>query len=338
LGRTVTLGLDDVKPHYLWAGTTGSGKSWGMRAAASQLCRDPKNRLILIDGKFGEGLGPLAHIQGLVGPLARDVTTARAALSYAVGVMRKRYEQLSLNGEGRLIVFVDEVQELCKDKVVTEFLRMLVSQGRAARVHCIFGTQHPTVAMFGGDPTIKRNLPGRLALKVLDAKSSEIAIGASAPRADHLLGAGDAYAVVPGRALRTQLAYIPVKDFAHVPTGEPMLEEWPPYDPEAAGTLPQEDTVNWAYGGDELGAAVWQASLGHGRRKMVEAMQDEGFDICEGDRAKRLSALGKDAYAWLHDEKGLTLCQNGAGQVGGLAVEDTPTDAWDAFFERVSVG
>jgi len=72
LGRTITLGLDDIKPHFLFAGTTGSGKSWGMRAAASQLCRDPKNRLILIDGKFGEGLGPLARIQGLAGPLARE--------------------------------------------------------------------------------------------------------------------------------------------------------------------------------------------------------------------------------------------------------------------------
>jgi hypothetical protein len=338
LGCTVTLGLDDVqlKAHFLFAGTTGSGKSWAMRAAASQLCHDPQNRLILIDGKFGEGLGPLAHIQNLAGPLVRDVEDARAALSYAVGVMRKRYERM--NGEGRLIIFVDEVQELCKDRVVTEFLRMLVSQGRAARVHCILGTQHPTVAMFGGDPTIKRNLPGRLALRVLDAKSSEIAIGASTPRADHLLGAGDAYAIVPGRALRTQLAYIPPKDFANVPAGEPMLDEWPTYDPEAAGTLSEEDTVNWAYGGDELGAAVWQASLGNGRRRMVGAMQDEGFDICEGDRAKRLSALGKEAYAWLHKKKGLTLCQNGAGRVGGLVVEDTPSDAWESFFERVSVG
>lgn len=204
-------------------------------------------------------------------------------------------------------------------------------------MHCILGTQHPTVAMFGGDPTIKRNLPGRLALRVLDAKSSEIAVGASMPRADHLLGAGDAYAVVPGRALRTQLAYIPPKDFANVPASEPMLEEWPPYDSEAAGTLAEENIVNWAYSGEELGAAVWQAHLGHGRRKMTEAMQGEGFDICEGDRAKRLSALGKEAYDWLHEEKGLTLCQNGAKRAGGLAVEDTPADTWDAFYKRLSV-
>jgi len=329
LGRTITLGLDDTKAHFLIAGTTGSGKSWTMRAMVPQLCRDPKNRVILIDGKYGEGLGPLAHIQGRVGPLARDVEAARVALSYAVRVMRERYERL--NGEGRLIVIVDEVQELCKDKHVTEFLRQLVCQGRAARVHCILGTQHPTVSMFGNDPTIKRNLPGRLVLKVLDAKSSEIAVGGPSPRADHLLGAGDAYAVVPGRALRTQLAYIPVRDLGNLPTGEPLLEEWPDYDPEAGGTL-ADATVNWAYTGPELGAAVWQAHLGNGRRKMVEAMQEEGFDICEGDRAKRLSGLGREAYSWLQTNKHLTLCQNGK-RVGGLAGENTRPRGFERFLD-----
>lgn len=329
LGRTITLGLDDTKAHFLIAGTTGSGKSWTMRAAVPQLCRDPKNRVILIDGKYGEGLGPLAHIQGRVGPLARDIETAKAALSYAVRIMRDRYERL--NGEGRLIIVVDEVQELCKDKQVTEFLRQLVCQGRAARVHCILGTQHPTVGMFGNDPTIKRNLPGRLALKVLDAKSSEVAVGGPSPRADHLLGAGDAYAVVPGRALRTQLAYIPVRDFAELPQGEPLLEEWPDYDPEAGGTL-TDVTVNWAYSGQELGAAVWQAHLGNGRRRMVEAMQGEGFDICEGDRAKRLSGLGKEAHDWLQGQ-GFTLCRDEGERVGGLAGENTRPRGFERFLD-----
>jgi hypothetical protein len=328
LGQTITLGLDDVKPHFLFAGTTGSGKSFAMRSAGAQLCQDPLNRLILIDGKFGEGLGPLANICNRIGPLARDVETIRGALSYAVRIMRERYERP--DDKGRLIILVDEVQELCQDKQITEFLRLLVCQGRAARVYCILGTHHPTIAMFGNDPTIKRNLPGRLALKVLDAKSSEVAVGGSMPRADHLLGAGDAYAVVPGSVHRAQLAYIPPSDFGDLPRGEPMLAEWPDCDSEVAGTL----EVNWAYTGNELGAAVEQAHLGNGRRRMVEAMKGEGFDICEGDRAKRLSGLGKDAYNWLRG-KGWSLCQNGKGRVGGLARRDIPPDVWEAFLGRV---
>ena len=65
-------------------------------------------------------------------------------------------------------------------------------------------------------------------------------------------------------------------------------------------------------------------------------MRTEGFDICEGDKAKRLSGLGKDAYAWLHDHKGLKLCQNGH-RAGGLAVENTHRRGFEAFLEQGGV-
>jgi len=328
LGQTVTLGLNNSSPHWLIAGTTGAGKSYAMRSAVSQLCRDPGNRLVLIDGKFGEGLKPLAHIANLVGPLAKDVDTARQALSWAVGEMRRRYE--SPNGQGRLVVVCDEVQEIAQDALCAELLRRLVTQGRAARVHCILGTQHPVKAMFGDDPTIKRNLPGRLALKVLDAKSSEVAVGAAQPRADYLLGAGDAYAIVPGKVHRAQLAYIPERELGDLPHGEPLLSEWPDYDPGAAGTLPE---VKWAYEGGELAVSIIQAHLGNGRRKLVEALKEAGFDACEGDRVKRLSKLGRDACDWLKSN-GWTLLEQ---RVGRLAIEHTPEDAWETFFEQVSV-
>jgi hypothetical protein len=324
LGQTITLGLNDTSPHFLISGTTGSGKSYAMRTTVPQLARDPHNSLVLIDGKWGEGLGPLAHIQNLVGPLARDVDTARLALSWAVSEMRHRYE--NPNGHGRLVIIVDEVQEIAGDPQCAELLRRLVAQGRAARVHCILGTQHPTVMMFG-DSTIKRNLPGRLALKVLDAKSSEVAIGASQPRADHLLGTGDSYCLVPGKVHRAQLAYIPERDLADLPHADPTFAEWPDYDPQAAGTLP-ETTVNWSYTGQELGAAVLAARLDYGRRRMVEFMQGKGFDICEGDKAKRLSQLGKEACEFL-------VANDFCGRVGGLAIENTPQDAWEAFLEQL---
>lgn len=296
MGQTITLGLGDASPHWLIAGTTGSGKSFAMRLAAGQLCRDPKNCLILVDGKYGEGLGPLAHVRGLVGPLAKDIETGRAALSWAVGEMRRRYE--SPNSHRRLVVIVDEVQEVTQDAQCTELLRLLVTQGRAARVGCILGTQHPVKAMFGDDPSIKRNLPGRLALKVLDAKSSEVAVGASVPRADYLLGAGDAYAVVPGKVHRTQLAYLSEGELADLPHSEPMLSEWPDYDPEAGGTLP-EDTVNWKYDGLELAIGIIAAHLGLGRPKLIRALRGAGRSA-GSVRAGRLLGLGREAYGYLN--------------------------------------
>jgi len=88
---TVTLGLDGGNPHFLIAGQTGSGKTWAMRSALVQLAQDTENRLILIDAKWGDGLGILAGLPGLVGPVATDLETAKAALSWAAREMRKRY-------------------------------------------------------------------------------------------------------------------------------------------------------------------------------------------------------------------------------------------------------
>jgi hypothetical protein len=295
-GRTITLGLHDQCPHWLVAGQTGSGKSWAMRAAVGQLCRDPENRLVLIDGKFGEGLGPVAHVRGLVGPLARDVEDARAALSWSVGELRRRFENPN-NGHDRLIVVMDELQTFTSDTACRDYLRRLVSQGRAAKVHVIMGTQDPVKAAFR-DNTIKRNLPGHIALRVEDYKASEVAVGGNAPRADWLLGGGDSYCVTPAACHRAQLAYIPEAQFRELPTGEPLYEEWPDLDPEAGGTLP-ENAVNWSYTGEELGASILAAQREFGRRRMTKMMREEGFNVCEGDRVKRLSQLGKEAYEYL---------------------------------------
>jgi len=297
-GQTITLGLSDSSPHWLLAGTTGSGKTFAMRAAIGQLCKDSQNSLVLIDGKWGEGLGPLANVRGLVGPLAKDVESARQALSWCVSEMRRRYE--NPDGYRRLVVIIDELQELTtQDSTFAELLRRLVTQGRGARVHCIIGTQHPVKAMFGDISTTKLNVPGRLALKVLDAKASEVAIGDSQPRADRLLGTGDSYCLVPGKVHRAQLAYIPVRELADLPHSEPMMREWPVFDAECTGALPEAQSVT---GFDELETAISMICTHYGKgRPFLQSMLEElGRSKPGTDRARRLLAWGKDINALLH--------------------------------------
>jgi len=296
IGQTIALGLNDNSPHFLICGTTGSGKSYAMRSAVGQLCKDKDNSIVLIDGKWGEGLGPLFNVRGLVGPLAKDIETAKRALSWCVSEMRHRYE--NLNGKGPLIVVIDELQELTtQDADFAEFLRRLTTQGRGAKVHCILGTQHPVKAMFGDVSTTKMNIPGRLALKVLDAKASEVAIGSSQPRADHLLGTGDSYCVVPGAVHRAQLAYIPENDLADLPHSEPILDEWPEFDGECLGTL-QESTSGF----DELETVVslMCAHYGKGRPFLKNVLAETGRDKPGSSRASRLLAWGKDVNTLLH--------------------------------------
>lgn len=328
-GQAVTLGLNDQTPSYLVAGTTGSGKSYAMRLAVSQLCQDPANELVLLDGKWGDGLGIVANVPNRIGPLATEPGDIKDALGWCVAELQRRYS--SENGHRRLIIFFDEFQEITtKDAVCADLLRRLTSQGRAVGVYCVVGTHHPVREMFGTSVT-KNTIPGRLALKVLSVEASRAAVGDKRPYAHRLLGRGDSYCISTSACHRAQLAYVSERDLADLPHANPRIQEWPDFDPEAAGTEP-EDVVNWSYTGAELGAAVWQAHLGNGRRRMVKAMRKQGFDVREGDRAKRLSGLGKEAYDWLRS-KDLTLCQNGGERVGGLAGENTRPRGFERFLD-----
>lgn len=285
MGSKLTAKLDDRTPHWLVSGTTGSGKTTALVSAVSQLSRDPKTRLVLIDAKHGASLRRVAHVRGLVGPLAGDVFTARAALQWCVTEMARRYTEPGKD-DRKLVVVIDEAQDLTIDDLAAEALRRLVVQGRGAFLHVVLATQHPVISSLGG-PTVGRNLVGRLALKVMDAKASEVAIGASDPRADRLQGCGDGYAVAPGVVHRVQVAYLA----CDVETGEPDLVEWP----EATGELPE---TGWPSGG-EVGCAVLAANAGVGRVKFVRALEIAGLPGTCPERAVKLLNLGRAIGEWL---------------------------------------
>jgi len=305
MGRTVTLSLSDTVPHYLLGGYTGSGKTYAMRSAVAQLARDPFNHLVLIDGKWGYGLGPLGHIANRIGPLAIEFEQVRAALSWSVGEMRSRYQ--TGRRDSRLVIIIDEIQEFTKDTVVAELLRRLAAQGRDADVHLILGTQDPTADAFN-KITIRRNLVGRIALLTENYKSSEVVVGGKTPRADFLLGAGDAYALTPGALHRVQLAYIPESDLVNEASGEPEFDDWPDFDPEAAGTLPEDTGTGRQISGQEVAVSLVQAHLGAGRPTLQRAIENAGINKPGSTRADWLLSLGREAHAWLSDND-WTLCE-----------------------------
>jgi len=311
-GQTVVICLDDRIPHWLYAGTTGSGKTVGLHAAALQLCREPNNRLVLIDGKWGGGLGPLANLPGTVGPLATDVPSARAALAWVNQELQRRYQVIATGGPQaaagfpRIIVIFDEFQELVDDPQVRECLRRILSKGRAARIHTLLATQHPTKAAFGEDGTMPRNLVGRMALRVTDPKASEVALGDSFPRADRLLGAGDAYVKGPQAVHRTQLVLVDERDLGEVARQNPILETWPEIE---AGDLGQEPTVNWAYTGEELAYGLVVAWQGWGRPRLEKALEWAGLGRPGAERGIRLLYLAREQMSALKN-LGLTLTRN----------------------------
>jgi hypothetical protein len=298
-GATVVMGLSDKTPHFLVSGASGSGKSVALRGAVYQLAQDAANKIVLVDGKMGEGLGSLAHLPGVVGPVATDGPTARAALAWAATEMRRRYE--ASGHTGRVVVCVDEFQEFAQDAGFVDLFRKLAAQGRAAGVHLLAGTQHPTVESFG-DPTIRRNLSGKLALKVGDPDASRVAVGGNLPRADYLLGAGDAYAVGPGACHRVQVALVDSREIGTVAgSGQWELEDWGELDGESVGQeLPQQG--GWSYSPGELAHSIIASVEEEGRPALVKRLEAGGLGKPGSDRAARLLNLGRETHSALRAE------------------------------------
>jgi hypothetical protein len=315
-GQKVTMSFERAA-HWLVAGETGAGKSVAIRSAVIQLARDPDVRLVLADGKWGDGLGNLNCIPRLVGPVATDLESIRGALSWAVSEMRRRYE--TGDKRGRVIVVFDEFQEYLADvggdPLCREMTRRLVAQGRAAGVHCILSTQHPSLNAFGDDST-RRNLNGRLALRVGDPDASRVVVGAATPRADKLLGKGDSYVVAPGIVHRMQAVYTDQVDIAQLQVEEPFYQEWPMPDAEAAGALPEDDGPNWSYSPQEDAVGLVVAFLNRGRptlQNMLERAGLSGRGRPGSKRADRLLSISRERRDALRS-MGASLCHSGASR------------------------
>ena len=296
-GNAVTLSLDD-SPHFLIVGTSGSGKSEFVRAMVAQLSTLRLGApagiadMILIDAKQGDSLGVLQHYPGVVGPLATDIPTTRAALGYAVGLMKERQSNRRSDHKP-VVVFIEEAQELLSDAAIVEMTRQLVAQGRSARITCVLSTQHAINKSLGNDPTIKRNLAGRVCFAVTDYEASKAATGDSAIRADRLAGAGDSYSIVAGRVERMQAVWIPEREIEAVSNYQHSFERWPEFDPGVCDTLrvlaptqAQQSNGVQPFSIDAEAIAVLNAiGTGNGRRNgrqvLNNALGEAGLEITD---------------------------------------------------------
>lgn len=273
-GHNVLLAFSSTIAHYLVAGASGMGKTWEMRSALAQMSQDPNTRLVLIDLKWGDGLGILARLPGLVGPVATEPESARRALAWTDQEMKRRYQT---GDKGTLLVVaIDEVQELTKktggDPLVTAIVDRLARLGRSANIHLLLGTQNPVVDALGGDSFIKRNVLGKVALRVDSAEASRVVVGGPKPRADRLVRAGDAY-TISSRVSRVMLSYIPLDAFERDwCTGTPELAAWPDFEAECLEGEP-DDAPDREVTGMEVALALELAAEtdGQGGRDALKA-------------------------------------------------------------------
>lgn len=310
-GRTVTSQFDDSKPTLLVAGHPGSGKSFSIRSIAAQVSGaawgiKSGTKLVLVDGKRGEGLDQVAKLPGVVGPVATDNLNATKAMAWTLAQMNDRLDEkfahLTLaqkEAAGRIIVIVDEVQEFARDAAFIALLSQISRQGRAAWVHTLVATHHPTVSVLS-DSVLKNVLVGRIGLRVMGYKASEVVFNGPTPRADYLQGKGDSYVAMPSGIQRVQWAYFTEGELARMSGAEHELTEWPDWD----GNLSQDRRFT----GAEIGAAMAHAEAGGGRDTLKRFLAEQGLQPPGSGRAGELLKVGKEAVAKLKELR-YNLCQ-----------------------------
>lgn len=208
-------------PHILIAGTTGSGKSVGLRSIVTGLLHFVKDvQVYMIDPKRVEMSIFSGHEST---DIITDIDEALAALDTLLFDIETRYEALREQGVNNIAdaeglpyvaLVIDELADLfVGNKRIKESLLKIIQKSRAAGVHVIAATQRPSVDVVSG--IIKSNFPTRIAFKVSSQEDSRIILGSKG--AERLLGKGDMlYRKSAGSFERIQGAYITNKNILSV--------------------------------------------------------------------------------------------------------------------------
>ncbi|MFL5784201.1 MAG: DNA translocase FtsK [Bacteriovoracaceae bacterium] len=214
-------------PHFLVAGTTGSGKSVFVNTLLVSLIiklSPRKLRLILIDPKQLE-LALYQTLPHLIMPVVTDSSIASVALLWAIDEMERRYSLLKdfgvkniegfnkkVKGAGHellckinkyyedadamdfelsyIVIVVDEFADLVlskSGKAIENSISRLAAKARASGIHIVLATQRPSTDVITG--VIKANFPTRVAFRVTTNTDSRVIM--DTPGAEKLLGRGD---------------------------------------------------------------------------------------------------------------------------------------------------
>ena len=198
LGRAARLDLGQAETaHVLCAGTTGSGKSFLLRALLWQAIQAAPDRLQVLFVDTKRELERFYGLPHLAQPAARDASGAAALLEWVAGSMTERTP-----ADPPLVIVIDELADVvATSKATIPALARIARLGRSLGLHILAGTQYVSKDTLG-DPQLKANLTCRLAGRVENAQASALATGHPDMGAHRLSGSGDFLLASGGRAVR----------------------------------------------------------------------------------------------------------------------------------------
>lgn len=261
-GTPLVIDLNDVGPHCVIAGATGSGKSEFLRSLVLGMAlRYPPERLsfVLIDFKGGASFGPLSRLKHVHATLTDlDETAVLRDLAFLRAELRRREALFATVGARTWIEYLERCatkagpeEVLPEIAVVVDEFRVLVDSfpramdrllhiattGRSLGFHLIMSTQRPQGAI---SPDIRANVSVNVCFRVASDADSISVIGtpqaASLPSGGPGLGLVKADGVVLGfRAwFVDRLPALPparpriVEDQTPSPPGDPVVRGAPP--------------------------------------------------------------------------------------------------------------
>lgn len=198
-GHAKIVDLYDL-PHLLLGGTTGSGKSMFLHSIINTILLSSKPiKLVLVDPK---GLEFKRYVKNKV--LLSKIATNRQEISILLeslhNTMVQRFSKLGSLGVTNIaemskdvfpyiVAIIDEVQDVLgkTNKHNEELITKIAQKGRAAGIHLVLATQHPSKDIVS--PSIKSNFPARVAFKTANSTYSRVLLDQGG--AENLMGKGD---------------------------------------------------------------------------------------------------------------------------------------------------
>lgn len=209
-------------PHWLLAGTTGSGKTTalvGMVASLALLNKASNVTMWILDPK-----NELAFLRGLpsVARVINDANKCATVLAEAVAEMDRRSLHSIIDPSHRFVVVIDELADLLDvaGKDAEMMLKRILQKGRGLGIHVIAATQYPLADNIGA--TAKANFSVRLAFRTSSPEASKVATGMAGSGAERLPGRGAAVKVGASGAEFVQAFNVDKARVAALGNGEPV--------------------------------------------------------------------------------------------------------------------